>query len=91
MSAGLGIQLHRESQPLETWTCATQPCVPPPIGTVRARGTIAADMTRVKRYLTNKKNITGVTLTVLCDAGACVPTQTYTLDDGDDPKSQTPV
>lgn len=54
-------------------------------------GTIAADMTKVKRYLTNKKNITGTTLTVLCDSGACVPTQTYTLDNGCDPKSQTPV
>lgn len=54
-------------------------------------GTIAADMTKVRRYLTNKKNITGTTLTVLCDDNMCVPTQTYSLDDGDDPKSQTPV
>ena len=54
-------------------------------------GTIEADMTKVRRYLTNKKNITGLTLTILCDAGACVPTQTYAVDDAMCPTSQTPV
>ena len=54
-------------------------------------GTIETDMTKVTRYLTNKKSISGTTLTIFCDTSMCCAEQTYTLDDGDDPKSQTPV
>jgi len=79
--------------------CCTPPVVPVAnvtyiIGNSTAPalvGTIQLDMTRVKRYLTNKKSIMCTTLSVFCDAGACCTTQTYTLDDGCDPKSQTPV
>jgi len=53
-------------------------------------GTIEVDMTKVRRYLTNKKSIAGVTLTIRND-GDTADDQTYTLDDSDDPKSQTPV
>jgi len=52
---------------------------------------IELDMTKVKRYLTNKKSISGTTLTVFCDCCACVTTQSYTLDNACDPKSQTPI
>jgi len=52
---------------------------------------IMCDMTKVKRYLTNKKSISGTTLSVFCDSGMCTTEQTYTLDDSCDPKSQTPV
>lgn len=51
---------------------------------------IQTDMTKVKRYLTNKKSITGTTLTVRNDDDTA-DDQTYTLDDGDNPKAQTPV
>ena len=54
-------------------------------------GTIEADMTKVRRYLTNKKAICMVTLTICCDCAGGSPDQRYTLDCGDDPKSQTPV
>ena len=54
-------------------------------------GTIEADMTKVRRYLTNKKQICMTTLTICCDSGSCVADQTYTLDSGCCPKSQTPV
>jgi len=54
-------------------------------------GSIAVDVTKVRRYLTNKKSITATTLSVFCDCCACVTTQSYTLDDACDPKSQTPV
>ncbi len=54
-------------------------------------GTIQADVTKVRRYLTNKKDICMTTLTICCDAAGGCPDQTYTLDDGDDPKTQTPV
>ncbi len=54
-------------------------------------GTIEEDMTKVRRYLTNKKAICMTTLTICCDTAMCVADQTYTLDDGCNPKSQTPV
>lgn len=54
-------------------------------------GTIQTDMTKVRRYLTNKKAICMTTLTICCDSAMCTPDQTYTLDNGCDPKSQTPV
>jgi len=54
-------------------------------------GSIELDVTKIKRYLTNKKSIAGVTLSVFCDCCACVTTQSYTLDNACDPKSQTPV
>jgi len=54
-------------------------------------GTIEADVTKVRRYLTNKKVIMCTTLTICCDSAACMADQTYTLDSGCCPKSQTPV
>ena len=54
-------------------------------------GTIEADMTKVRRYLTNKKTICMTTLTICCDAAACMADQTYTLDNSCCPKCQTPV
>ncbi len=54
-------------------------------------GAIENDMTKVRRYLTNKKDICMTTLTICCDSASGCPDQTYTLDDGDDPKTQTPV
>jgi ABC-type branched-subunit amino acid transport system substrate-binding protein len=50
----------------------------------------STDVTKIRRYLTNKKSITGTTLTVRNDTDTA-DDQTYTLDDGDSPKSQTPV
>ncbi len=81
------------------FVCCTPPVVPVAnvtyiIGNSTAPalvGTIELDITRVKRYLTNKKQIMCSTLSVFCDAGACCTTQTYTLDNECDPKSQTPV
>jgi len=67
------------------------------VNTVISQATSAANatdirlnMTRVKRYLTNKKNIAATTLTIRNDDDTG-DDQTYTLDDGDNPKSQTPV
>jgi len=54
-------------------------------------GSIQTDMTKVRRYLTNKKDICMTTLTICCDNAAGCADQTYTLDDGCDPKTQTPV
>ena len=51
---------------------------------------IRTNMTRVKRYLTNKKTIVGTALTIRNDDDSG-DSQNYTLDDGDNPKSQTPV
>ena len=51
---------------------------------------IEVDVAKTRRYLTNKKNIVGTTLNIRND-GDTANDQTYTLDDGDSPKSQTPV
>jgi len=79
--------------------CCTPPVVPVPnvtyvFGASTApglSGTIEADMTKVRRYLTNKKAIMCTTLTICCDAAVGCADQTYTLDSGCCPKSQTPV
>jgi len=82
-----------------SFICCTPPVVPVSnvtyvIGNSTApglSGTIQADMTKVRRYLTNKKDICMTTLTICCDTASGCPDQTYTLDNGCDPKSQTPV
>jgi len=51
---------------------------------------ISTDMSKVRRYLTNKKLIVGTTLSIRND-GDTADDQSYTLDDSDDPKSQTPI
>lgn len=51
---------------------------------------IELDVAKTRRYLTNKKNITGNQLIIRNDDDTA-DNQTYTLDDGDNPKSQTPV
>ena len=79
--------------------CCTPPVVPVTnvtyvIGASTAPGligTIEADVTKVRRYLTNKKAICMTTLTICCDCASCMADQTYTLDSGCCPKSQTPV
>ena len=48
------------------------------------------DLQKIRRYLTNKKFITGTVLTVRDDTDTA-DSQSYNLDDGDNPKSQTPV
>lgn len=48
------------------------------------------DLTTIRQYLTNKKFISGTVLTVRNDCDTS-DAQTYNLDDGDNPKSQTPV
>ena len=51
---------------------------------------VTVDVAKIRRYLTNKKFITGNTLIVRNDQDTANE-QSYTLDSGDNPKSQTPV
>jgi len=54
-------------------------------------GTIAADMTKVRRYLTNKQEIVSCEQRIFCDCNLTTVVQRYTLDDECAPKSKTPV